>query len=125
MPDTARPVPSSADGSYTRPDTIQSRIAEKMRRMPRVNCDGHDLPLATADPSVIPIVDGSQLSGTAQSLPAAVPAAPAAMQPNPAQGVGGGASVPAPPRGSTLQRLADQLANGAAPPIPEGFVPPR
>jgi hypothetical protein len=111
MPDIARPVPSSSDGSYTRPDTIQSRIAEKMKRMPRVNCDGHDLPPATADPSVITIVD------------AAVPAAPAAMLPNAAQG-GGGVPVPTPAAGgSTLDRIAAELTRKLAPPIPEGYTP--
>lgn len=85
MPDIARPVPSSSDGSYTRPDTIQARIAEKMKRMPRVDANGRDLPPATADPTVVPIVD-----------PAA-PAASPAMQPNPLQGGAGGVSVPTPP----------------------------
>lgn len=44
-----------------------AQIAEKMKLMPRVDFNGRDLPPATADPSVITIVD------------AAAPAAPPSM----------------------------------------------
>jgi hypothetical protein len=113
MSDTSRPVPSSADGSYIRPPSVQQQIAEKLKRMPKVDAHGHDLLPADPDPTVAPIVD---------------PATPQARtpRPNPLQGVAGGVSVPTPPVGSTLEQLADQLAHQLADPvapIPEGFVP--
>jgi len=109
--DSTRPVPDSDDGSYLRPPSVQQQIAEKLRRLPRVNHDGHELLPATADPTVAPIVD-----------PAA-PAARPAMQPNPLQGIAGGATVPAPARGGTLEHLAAQLADGDAPLIPDAYTP--
>jgi hypothetical protein len=91
---------------------MASRIAEKMKRMPRVDFNGRDLPPATADPSVISIVD------------AAAPTVPTVPAPNPAQGVGGGASVPAPTAGgSTLDRITAELTRKLAPPLPEGYTP--
>jgi hypothetical protein len=161
-----RPVPSSADGSYTRPDTIESRIAAKMKLMRKVDFNGRDLPPGTPDPSVVELVTpptappslAVALNAAAEAVGCDLPAlldsqsfcaelgaispsdslgledvirrhmpAPVApgMRPNPAQGIGGGVPVPSPPRGSTLQQLAHQLANGASPSLPEGFVPAK
>lgn len=111
--DATRFAPDAADGSYVRPPSVQQRIAEKLKRMPRVDAHGHNLLPAAADPTVIPIVD---------------PAEPQAgkLKANPLQGGGEGVSVPTPPVGSTLEQLADQLAHQLADPvapIPEGFVP--
>jgi hypothetical protein len=120
---TAQPVPSSADGSYTRPPSVQQQIFELLKRMPRVDAQGRDLPPAAADPTVISIVD----PGAPVAPPAAVeqPTGEPAqgMAPNALQGHAGGVSVPTSRRGSTLQQLAAQLANGTASQFPEGYVP--
>lgn len=108
--DTTRPVPSSADGSYTQPETVQSRIAEKMRRMPKVDHNGHELIAPTADPAVTPILDP-------------VPPQTGKLRPNPLQGGGEGVSVAAPARGGTLEQLAARLADGDEPPIPAAYTP--
>lgn len=74
-------VPSSADGSYTRPDTIQSRIAAKMKLLPRVDHNGRDLLPDTADPSVTELVTpptapptmGAALAAAAEAVGADLP----------------------------------------------------
>lgn len=110
MPDATRPVPDSADGSYLRPPSIQAQIAEKLRRMPKVDAQGHDLLPAVADPAVGAIPDPATPQG-------------GKLKVNPLQGGGEGVSVPAPPRGGTLEQLAAQLADGDEPPIPAAYVP--
>lgn len=111
MPETGAtyPVPSSADGSYIRPPSLQEKIAEKLRGMPRVDQNGRALPPATSDPSVV-------------SVDPAAPAVPQGMAPNPLQG-GGGVPVPAPPVGSTIDQLVAQTLQGNTPPLPEGYTP--
>jgi len=112
--DTTRFAPDSA--GYIRPPSVQQQIAEKLRRMPKVDAHGHDLLPAAADPTVAPIVDPAEPQAIGGGSPMQIKA-------NPFQGGGEGVSVPAPARGSVLERLAQQLADGDEPPIPAAYTP--
>jgi hypothetical protein len=53
---TTQFVPSASDGSYTRPPSIQQRISEQLRKLPKVDANGWAIPSAAPDPSIVQFV---------------------------------------------------------------------
>jgi hypothetical protein len=69
MPSTTRFVESSED--YQRPPSTESRLLEKLRRMPRTDHNGYDVPPGAPDPSITPIVSAPPVTMVTALLSAA------------------------------------------------------
>jgi hypothetical protein len=102
-----------SDGDYQRPETAASRMADLLRRQPRVDAHGRPIPATAADPTVTAVVGGPDPDGTA--LPAT---------PSPRTSTGGSREPVAAPGtpGTLLERMHAKAQLQLDEPTPPGSV---